>query len=82
MAGRSNQGVRSNYTVGTVILQAIQYRIAINTLFETGMELMHTLRVTAPLREGGKIQIFRLRRNTLPSSSWAGLLSNNAVHFS
>jgi hypothetical protein len=56
----SNQGVRRNYIVGTVILQAIECRVAINTLFETGMELLHALSVTAPLSESGTIQIFRL----------------------
>ena len=60
VAGRSNQGVRSNCTVGTVILRDKQCRVAINTLFETGMELLHTPSVTAPLSEGGTIQIFRL----------------------
>jgi hypothetical protein len=56
----SNQGVRSNYTVGTVILQAIHCRVGIITLFETGNELLHTLIVTAPLSECGTTQIFRL----------------------
>jgi hypothetical protein len=60
VAGRSNQGVHSHHRVGTVILQAIECRLAFNILFAIGMELMHTLSVTAALSEGVTIQIFRL----------------------
>jgi hypothetical protein len=59
VTGRSNQGMSSNYAVGTVILQDIQWRVAIKTLFKIGMELVYTLSVIAPLSEALTIRIFR-----------------------
>jgi len=45
---------------GSMNIKFIQCRVAINTLIETGMELLPTLSVTAQLSESGTIHIFRL----------------------